>query len=111
MRNVFRAALAIAVAGALPACNATTSSTDGAQIFSDMCARCHGPDGKPSQVMIQQLAVRDLTQPEFRQRLTVDLVRNQVRYGSKTQTMPAFGGALHDEQIDAVANYVFKRFK
>jgi cytochrome c oxidase cbb3-type subunit 3 len=93
---------------ALAACNSSVAggATDGPKVFSSVCATCHGPTGKPTEAMIQRLNVRDLTAPEFRARVTPALVENQVRTGSKNKLMPAFGGALDDAQIQAVAAYV-----
>ena len=93
----------------LVACNQTQvagGTTDGPQVFSSVCATCHGPAGKPTQAMVARLNVRDLTAPEFRARVTPALVENQVRTGSKNKLMPAFEGALSDAQIKAVAAYV-----
>ena len=56
--------------------------------------------------MVARLAVRDLTAREFRVRATPALIENQVRGGSKNKLMPAFAGALTDDQIRAVSAYV-----
>ncbi len=92
----------------LAACNgeAAGGSVDGVEVFAATCATCHGPQGKPSQVMLERLNVRDLTSPEFRKRVTPALVEAQVRGGSKNKLMPAFEGALSDAQIRGVAAYV-----
>jgi mono/diheme cytochrome c family protein len=79
---------------------------DGAQLFQSICASCHGPTGKPTEANVARLGVKDLTAPELRARVTPELVENQVREGSKNKLMPAFEGALSDEQIKAVAAYV-----
>jgi mono/diheme cytochrome c family protein len=79
---------------------------DGPAIFAEACARCHGDTGKPSESMVAQLHVRDLTSPEFRGRVTIELVENQVRKGSSNGIMPSFAGELTDEQIHALAAYV-----
>ena len=81
-------------------------SVDGAQLFGSLCASCHGPAGRPTELMIARLAVRDLTAREFRARVTPALVEAQIRTGSKNKLMPAFGGALNDAQIAAVSAYV-----
>jgi mono/diheme cytochrome c family protein len=81
---------------------------DGRAVFAEVCARCHGPGGKPSESMRAQLGVRDLTSPEFAARVTRDLVLRQVQRGSDNKLMPAFVGAISDAQIDAVAAYVIE---
>lgn len=93
---------------ALAACSGNPAGTakDGAQVFASVCATCHGPNGKPTEAMVQRLNVRDLTAAEFRARVTPALVEAQVRNGSKNKLMPAFQGALDDAQIKAVAAYV-----
>jgi mono/diheme cytochrome c family protein len=79
---------------------------DGAQLYQNMCATCHGPKGKPTEAMVARMNVRDLTSQELRARITPDLVEGQVRKGSQNKLMPSFEGALSDEQIKAVSAYV-----
>lgn len=81
-------------------------TTDGAAVFSMLCASCHGPDGHPPAAMVARLNVRDLTATEFRARVTPALVEQQVRHGSANKLMPAFEGAITDDQIRAVAGFV-----
>lgn len=81
-------------------------SAKGAELFQSVCAACHGPTGKPTEANIARMNVRDLTSPELRSRITPALVENQVRRGSQNKLMPAFEGALTDEQIKAVSAYV-----
>ena len=80
--------------------------TNGAELYQSLCATCHGPKGKPSEVMVARLAVKDLTSQELRARITPALVEAQVRTGSKNKLMPSFTGAMSDDQIKAVAAYV-----
>jgi mono/diheme cytochrome c family protein len=56
--------------------------------------------------MVQRLGVHDLTAPEFREKVTPELVEHQVREGSQNKLMPSFTNAITDEQIRAVAAYV-----
>jgi mono/diheme cytochrome c family protein len=97
---------------ALVACTSAATDTsvggvtDGPAIFERNCAMCHGPDGKPPQMMIERLNVRDLTSTELRARVTPELVANQVRVGSKNGLMPAFQNNLSETQIAAVAAWV-----
>ena len=88
----------------LAACDAP--GNDGKQVFSAVCATCHGPEGKPNEMMVAKLGVKDLRSPEVRKNLTVDRVEDQVRNGSKNHAMPAFATALSSAQIHAVAAYV-----
>ena len=81
-------------------------STDGATVFAAYCAPCHGATGKPDAAMVARYNVRDLTAPEFRARVTVQLVVDQVTNGSRDGRMPAFAGALKEEQIRALAKFV-----
>ena len=98
-------ALVLCIA-AMTACGQTGGTADGAAVFAQACAVCHGPTGKPPEAMVVRLNVRDLTAPEMRARISPTLVEAQVRGGSKNKLMPAFDGALSDAQIKAVAAYV-----
>lgn len=79
---------------------------DGAAVFAEVCARCHGGGGRPSPSMKAQLGVRDLTAPEFKARASAELVANQVTRGSDNKVMPSFAGELTADQVTAVAAYV-----
>jgi mono/diheme cytochrome c family protein len=93
---------------ALLGCNAEVAGgrADGAAIFAQACARCHGETGKPPEQMVRGLGVRDLTAPEFRDRATLALVQKQVREGSQNKIMPSYASSMSAAQIDAVAVYV-----
>lgn len=81
-------------------------AADGAAVFREACARCHGDLGTPSESLRAQLGVKDLRAAEFHARATRDQVIDQVRRGSANKIMPSFAGALTDAQIEAVADYV-----
>ncbi len=83
-----------------------SGSVDGKEVFAAACANCHGSEGTPPPSMAAQLGVRDLRSAEFRARSTVALIEHQVRTGSPNKLMPAFAGALSEEQIRAVAEHV-----
>jgi mono/diheme cytochrome c family protein len=103
--------LIVASLATLPAgaCDSGASSTDGAQVFASVCVTCHGPTGKPNEMMVAKLGVKDLTSEDVRKTLTAAKVEDQVRNGSKNKLMPGFAGALGDAQIKAVAAYVMSR--
>ena len=96
--------LALVVAG----CSSPVAggSVDGPAVFAAACATCHGSTGQPPASMAAALGVRDLTSAEFVARRTPALIEAQVRHGSTNQKMPAFVGAMTDDQIRAVAAYV-----
>lgn len=103
-----RAALGLATLLWLAACEQKVAggSTNGSTVFQSICASCHGETGKPTAANVARLGVKDLTAPELRAKITPQLVENQVRHGSQNKLMPAFEGALTDDQIKAVAAYV-----
>ena len=79
---------------------------DGAAIFSEVCARCHGPEGEPDAANIARLGVKPLTSDNVQHKLTDDDIRRQILRGSENKQMPSFAGALSDAQIDAVIAHV-----
>ncbi|HET9627104.1 MAG TPA: cytochrome c [Kofleriaceae bacterium] len=103
MKPVLLVLLAAAIGCGGPSASDTK---DGRTTFQNLCATCHGPEGKPSESMVARLAVRDLTAPEFRAKVTPELVEHQIRAGSANKLMPSFEGVLDDAKIKAVAAYV-----
>lgn len=98
----------VLVLGLLAACShdPTGGSVDGAKIFAQVCATCHGERGKPPEAMVARLGVKDLTAPALRAKITPAYVEKQVRNGSQNKLMPAFDQAFDDSQIKAIAAYV-----
>jgi alcohol dehydrogenase (cytochrome c) len=85
---------------ATTATQATTGpAASGAQIFSDNCESCHGHEGAGGHIgpNLQKSSVAE----------HLDQVEKQVRNGGGA--MPPFGGALSDQQIQAVARYVVEQ--
>ncbi|MEZ4358696.1 MAG: cytochrome c [Kofleriaceae bacterium] len=105
LRWIVLAALAGASATACDR-RVAAGSVDGREIFATACATCHGADGAPPAAMIAQLGVRDLRSPQFRARVTAELVEQQVLRGSPNKLMPSFASALSAEQVRAVARFV-----
>ncbi len=103
-------ALAAAFAAPLAAgCTGAGSSAgdiDGQALYEELCARCHGPDGEPTPSMVAQHGVRDLTEPTVQAEMTDDEIHEQVIRGSRNHQMPAFGGVVSDEEIEAVIRHV-----
>lgn len=97
---------AIALAGLAACGNPAADIKDAPQVFAKMCVSCHGENGKPTASMVARLGVRDLTDPDFRARVTPAVVEKQLRGGSKSKLMPSFVGVLTDEQITGLSAYV-----
>ncbi len=72
---------------------------DGAALFAQKCAMCHGKDGKGSPVG-QKMGAKDLTTLK----LGEGEIEKTVENGKGKMT--AFKGKLSPEQIKAVASYV-----
>jgi len=79
---------------------------DGAAIFSEVCARCHGPEGEPDAANVARLGVKPLTSENVQHQLSDDDIRHQILRGSENKQMPSFAGALSEAQVDAVIAHV-----
>lgn len=79
---------------------------DGAAIFSEVCARCHGPEGVPDAGSVARLGVKPLTSDNVQRRLSDEDIRRQILEGSENKQMPSFAGALSDAQVAAVIGHV-----
>lgn len=85
----------------------TTSATEtgaapaasGAQLFSDNCETCHGPNGAGGHVG------PDLQKSSVAENLA--RVEKQIRNGGGA--MPPFEGKLSNNQIDVIAKYVVEQ--
>jgi len=76
-----------------------------AVIYAQMCARCHGTDGRGDPEIKKTLpAVRDFHDPAFQARATNDEIARVIMAG-KGQ-MPAFGSGLSVPKIQALSGYV-----
>jgi mono/diheme cytochrome c family protein len=102
----FLGVVAIVASFAAGACKPAGGSSDGAAVYDSVCASCHGLTGRPTEQMVKQLNVRDLSAPANRAKLTREHVEQQVRTGSTNKLMPSFQGALSNAQIKAVSDYV-----
>ncbi len=80
-------------------------AVDPETIYNQMCARCHGVDGKGEPEVAKTLPVRDLTSLEVRSRPTEDLER--VIMTGKNQ-MPPFAEVLSPRKIQAVVGHIKK---
>ncbi len=79
---------------------------DGVEIFSEVCARCHGPNGEPNASMIARYGVKNLRSAKVQTELKDADIRRQILNGSKNKQMPSFDGAISEPQITAVIAHI-----
>jgi mono/diheme cytochrome c family protein len=81
------------------------SEVDPERIYNQMCARCHGVDGRGDPEVAKSIPVKDLTSAEVQAKPTEDLER--IIMGGQNQ-MPPFGEALSQRKIQAVVGHLRK---
>jgi mono/diheme cytochrome c family protein len=103
-----RLAVIVIVLAVLGGCDRRVAggSADGAEVFAQACASCHGPEGIPPAAMEARLGVKDLTAAELHQRLSDADLRRQIALGSADHKMPAFGSVLSEEQLEALVAHL-----
>jgi mono/diheme cytochrome c family protein len=74
----------------------------GAKIFAENCAVCHGAEGKGGGPM----KTPDFTNPAVQAALSEATVIKTIREGKPGAAMPAWGGKLSEAEIKAVAAFV-----
>jgi mono/diheme cytochrome c family protein len=78
---------------------------DPAVLYTQMCTRCHGQDGRGDAVLMKTMpTLRPFSDPEVRARLRTDDIERIIMTG-KNQ-MPSFGAQLSGPKIQAVAGHV-----
>jgi len=109
----FRTALAAAaVALALSSCTTPGDDpgpplpVDPGAIYAQMCARCHGVDGRGDPELKKTLPVRNFADPEFQARAAASTEDLQRTIMAGRGQMPAFGSVLSAPKIQALSGYV-----
>ena len=77
---------------------------DPAALYAQMCARCHGGDGRGDSEIKKTLPVRDFSDAQFQARATSEDIGRTIMAG-KNQ-MPAFGAVLSPPKIQSISGYV-----
>jgi mono/diheme cytochrome c family protein len=78
------------------------SQPDGATIFKQKCASCHGPDGKG----IESIKTPDFSNPAVQAGLTDQQITDTIEHGKAGTMMPAWNGKLSESDIDAVRGFL-----
>ena len=97
-------AVALVAAGCSNASEAgPRMAVDPAVLYGQMCARCHGADGRGDKEMMKTIpGIRDFSVPEFRAANPEAI--EQVIMAGKNQ-MPGFGASLSRPKIQHLAGY------
>ncbi len=90
---------AASVGGAQDAAPAAAGEADGAAIYAQHCATCHGPEGQGQGEVFPALAGN----PNL---ADTQMVVDVVLHGRPGTAMPPWGQQLSDEEIAAVVNYI-----
>ncbi|HHJ16992.1 MAG TPA: c-type cytochrome [Gammaproteobacteria bacterium] len=88
--------IVIALAGLLP--GRSSAAPDGAELYQQHCAVCHGVDGNGGVGIPLYL-------PDFLAVASDNYLRSTIREGRPGRVMPAFPG-LSDAEVDAIVAYI-----
>lgn len=82
----------------------------GKQIYDRQCARCHGPDGRPTKAAP---TARDLSNRSYIDELGDKRIREAIMQGrppmtapGQAQMMPAFGNQFSEPELQVLVGYV-----
>ena len=98
----------ILLAWTIQAQSDSTSGADakrGSSLYADVCARCHGTDGKGEEYTKFKTPVADLTSPAVQLRMDAQLFQ-AIHDGKSNTAMGAWKYALSDEEIRDVLSFV-----
>lgn len=75
-----------------------------AQLFAGNCASCHGKDGRAKTIKGKLKHARDLTDPEWQDRVSDERIFNAITNGKGK--MPAYGKKLSEQEIEALVGHL-----
>lgn len=99
-RQIFPVAIAVMLLG--PTAGAGRAAADGRETFAELCAPCHGSDGRARTPAGRKLRAGDLTQSKLSAAEVGKRIAEGLRTEKGVERMPPFGGKLTPEQIEAV---------
>ncbi|MCC6588506.1 MAG: c-type cytochrome [Bryobacterales bacterium] len=83
-----------------------------ADTYKTLCQRCHGEKGDghgPIAIYLDPYP-RDLTKSGFMNSKPLERLKNSIKQGVAGTSMPAWGKALNEQQVDDVLNYVLATY-
>jgi mono/diheme cytochrome c family protein len=75
-----------------------------AESYAKYCASCHGRDGRSKTFKAKSNHARNLTEPEWQERVSDERIFNSIMNGKGK--MPAYGKKLTEQEIDLLVAYV-----
>jgi mono/diheme cytochrome c family protein len=84
----------------IPGQSSGTAAAPAAALFSENCARCHGPDGRG----MKSAGTPNFTDPAFQRSADPSAIEATIRNGKGK--MPAWSGKLTDQQISSLVTYI-----
>jgi len=85
-------------------------AADGAVVYENHCASCHGLDGKARTPAGRKFGARDLSESKLADDAIAALIRDGLKGPQGEYKMPAFSDRLNAEETSAVATFV-KKFR
>jgi len=92
-------AVAVVAAAMLP----TAAKSDGATVFKQKCAACHGADSKGETAMGKANKLRDLASADVQKQTDAELT---TIIESGKNKMPAYGKSLTPDQVKELVTYI-----
>jgi mono/diheme cytochrome c family protein len=108
-RTILTRVLLLGLAAAAGACSSSNEAgpahpVDPAALYGQMCARCHGLQGRGDPEMRKTMpTMRDFADPELRKK-TVEEIEGVIMAGKNP--MPGFGASLSRPKIQHLGGYV-----
>lgn len=110
MTHMSRLLLYAALVAVVVAAPVRGAEPDGAKIYKEKCAFCHGKEGTPLPALAKQ-GVRDFNDPEWAKSTDLEKVRKVVDEGTKGTLMRSFAKELSAEEIGVVSEFVLAMSK
>ena len=91
--------------------NASDVYQMGEKIYKSTCLSCHGVDGNTNPHVSFIVNPRKLTQTILTQEQAYEIIKNGAHaMGAAADIMPSFESVLNEEELRAVAQYIYKKF-
>jgi cytochrome c6 len=89
------------------ATTASAADETAAELWTQKCKSCHGPDGRAQTQMGKKESIVDLSQPAWQKAQTDEDIREVITEGSsRNKKMKSYKEKLTPEQIDSLVKYV-----